>query len=124
MPSPGSALFRSELDAAIADLDPRLHGLENMVNDQMSDPLRTALNTQFGRCQTRRELLKAAENAIDRLEADTFPDFEEMELPAALFAELQQLIANENAAGGRFKQSQAVTSGTVTISEFKDVSPN
>src|SRR6266550_5988870 len=93
---PNPAL-RRELDAADVLLDPEIRGLADLLNVSVSDDLRTQIQFLLEMRTRRRHLIQRVLNALDAvrvaldaLAADGYPTLDNIELPAALFDELQK----------------------------------
>lgn len=100
----------AEWQAALDVLLPQIRGLEDKVNDALSEPLRAVLNERLAFLKQRRDLINAAIAAQDAanaaegsLEAHGFPALPDMEIPANLLEELDQEVADNLAARSGFE---------------------
>ncbi len=121
MTSAAAAAYRSELEAFIADLDPRIRGEDDMIHDTMSQALKDALDLDRQFIRRQRDQMLVVLREMTTLEDGGYPALPATELSAALFDELQREIADTVAAGQRFVLPQSVTSGLIEITPFKDV---
>lgn len=101
-------------DDALEELAPQIRGLEDKVNDALSDELREVLNARLAFLTGRRSDVQAAlnaQNAADstaaHLDSLGFPNLPDMEISPALMAELATEDADNAAASGGFTASTA-----------------
>lgn len=106
----------------LALLEPQIRGLEDKVEDAVSEELRAYLRDRLEYLYTRRRLVQEsitaqdeADAAMSAAEAHGFPVLNPVELPAALKAELDREGADDAAARSGFVAEDQPQASVVTI---------
>jgi cobalamin-dependent methionine synthase I len=101
---------RAEWQAALDTIIPQIRGLEDQVNDALSEPLRAVLNERLAFLRQRQTLINdsiAAQDVADAtqetLEAHGFPSLPDMEIPGNLIEELDREVNDSLAARSGFE---------------------
>jgi cobalamin-dependent methionine synthase I len=100
---------RAEWQAALDIIQPQIRGLEDKVNDALSEALRTVLKERLAFLKQREALIggaivaqDAADAAQGALEGHGFPSLPDMEIAGNLLEELDQEVADNLAARSGF----------------------
>jgi cobalamin-dependent methionine synthase I len=100
---------REEWQAQLDEVLPQIRGLEDKVNDALSEELRAVLNERLAFLKQRESLINssiaaqdAAEAAEAILESHGFPSLPDMEISAILLEELDREVADNLAARSGF----------------------
>jgi hypothetical protein len=114
MATDSRSALRAELLAAIATIDPQIRGLHDIEAVSISDALRLDVQQQSQERENRRTLVQAVLNQLDSLdgalallEADGYPTLPQLDLPDALFAELQGQLKDIEIAAALFSAEKA-----------------
>lgn len=99
------AAWQAQLDEVL----PQIRGLEDKVNDALSEELRAVLNERLAFLKQRESLINgsiaaqdAAEATESTLESHGFPSLPDMEISAILLEELDREVADNLAARSGF----------------------
>jgi hypothetical protein len=113
---------RDEWQAALDDIVPQIRGLEDKINDALSEELRAVLNERLAFLRDRFNLINsaiagqdAADAAEDALEDHGFPELPDMEIDQYLLDELDREVADNLAARDGFAASQMASNMTITL---------
>jgi hypothetical protein len=113
---------RAEWQAALDEIIPQIRGLEDKVNDALSEELRAVLKQRLAFLKQRQTLIlqakaaqDAADNAMSALEQHGFPELPDMEIPATLMEELDKEGADDAAARSGFEATPMATTIDITL---------
>ena len=107
----------------LAAVDPQIKGVQNKLNDVISQELKDALAQRLAFLQERKNKLMAAQSTQDAAEAavvalyadDEFPDMPDMEIPQVLIDELAREGAADDAAAAGFEVVARASSMNVSL---------
>ena len=115
---------REEFVAALAVLTRQIRGLEKISCGEPAGADLVAMAQELGDRRRRRDLLlvglaalTADDAALAALEADGYPDMPKGEVTAAVFAELQDLLADVQAAVSEFELIPPASNISVSLGE-------
>ena len=113
---------RDEWQAALDDIVPQIRGLEDKINDALSEELRAVLNERLAFLRDRFNLINsaiagqdAADAAEDALEDHGFPELPDMEIDQYLLDELDREVADNLAARDGFAASQMASNMSINL---------
>ena len=119
---------RAEWQAELDEIAPQIRGLEDKVNDALSEELRVVLNERLAFLRAREALIlsaiaaqDAADAAEDALEDHGFPALPDMEIPANLLEELDREVADNLAARSGFEAMPAAATITIDLGTPQDL---
>jgi predicted dinucleotide-utilizing enzyme len=108
--------LRTELEAATGVLVPQIAGLHDMAvaGTSITGELRDTLLSTVQQREQRLDLiaaaiasLDAANAAMEALEEDGYPELPPVTIPGSQYADLQEQLADQKAAGDVFQSGQA-----------------
>lgn len=103
MTSPAAAAFRSELNAALAKLEPQIRGFRALINDDdLSQESRNFIQVELNDHVRRRDLIKSNLTTLDALEGDDYPNMPVAVVPQAVFVDLAAHNSDIDAALAEF----------------------
>ena len=97
----------AELTAAAAVLEPQIRGLHDLTAVSISPDLQTEVAAEITDRERRSRLLQDAIDALNALTADGYPEMPKETVSQALYAELQEQMADLQAAAGTFAADAA-----------------
>ena len=119
--------LRKEIDDALAVVEPQIRGLGDLMKVSLSPPTVEQVNTELADHDRRRDRLSkviAALDAVDvamvALETDGYPAMPKAEVAAAVYAELQEQLADIQAAINEFESQPIAVSISVSLGEAVD----
>lgn len=122
MASDSIAARRQLLADGLAEVDPQIRGLRDKVNDEITPPLKEALQARLNLLQDRHNKIVMAQEQQDQadsaylgLESDGFPALPDTELSQALLDELAQEGADDDAMAAGFGQIAQAASISVSL---------
>jgi len=113
---------RDEWQEALDDIVPQIRGLEDKINDALSEELRAVLNERLAFLRDRFNLINsaiagqdAADAAEDALEDHGFPELPDMQIDQYLLDELDREVADNLAARDGFAANQMATNMSINL---------
>ena len=113
---------RDEWQEALDDIVPQIRGLEDKINDALSEELRAVLNERLAFLRDRFNLINsaiagqdAADAAEDALEDHGFPELPDMEIDQYLLDELDREVADNLAARDGFAATPMAVNLTINL---------
>jgi len=119
---------RAEWQAALDEIVPQIRGLEDKINDALSEELRAVLKERLAFLKQRQTLIlqaQAAQDAADAaqgaLEGHGFPELPDMEIPANLLEEFDREVEDNLAARSGFVSVPSATTITLNLGTPQDL---
>ena len=114
--------LETELNAALAVLEPQLRGLRDMEHDEISSDLKSAIDNTIEARERRENLIGAvlasinqAQRDYDAMVADGYPELPQVKIPESTFKELSGEVSDTQAAASVFVAIPQATSISIGI---------